>query len=82
MSSNSRESFTHPRQILVGWLARLYRHQFTTTTGGNLSVIDDDGTLYITPSGGDKASLIQVDRDSIVASGFLLKLIFLVFTWH
>ncbi len=44
-----------PREALVSWLSRLYGHRLTTTTGGNLSFIDDDGTLYITPSGGDKA---------------------------
>ena len=44
-----------PKDRLVYWLARLYRHRLTTTTGGNLSCMDDDGTLYITPSGGDKA---------------------------
>lgn len=49
------ESLIPPRERLVGWLARLYKHGFTTTTGGNLSFIDNDGVLYITPSGGDKA---------------------------
>lgn len=55
MASNNRESIKPPREILVGWLARLYRHGLTTTTGGNLSLVDEDGTMYITPSGGDKA---------------------------
>jgi L-fuculose-phosphate aldolase len=55
MASNVREHVTHPRDLLVRWLARLYRHKLTTTTGGNLSVVDDDGVLWVTPSGGDKA---------------------------
>lgn len=50
-----QEVLKPPRERLVSWLARLYRHRLTTTTGGNLSFIDDDGSLYITPSGGDKA---------------------------
>lgn len=49
------ESFKPPRERIVSWLARLYQLRLTTTTGGNISFIDEDGTLYITPSGGDKA---------------------------
>ena len=55
MSSTVQERFMPPRERLVFWLQRLYKHRLTTTTGGNLSLIDDDGILYITPSGGDKA---------------------------
>jgi len=55
MSSRVSEEVTPPRERLVKWMARLYRHRLTTTTGGNLSLMDNDGTLYITPSGGDKA---------------------------
>ncbi len=55
MSSEQLESFMPPRERLVFWLRRLYKHRLTTTTGGNISLIDDDGVLYITPSGGDKA---------------------------
>lgn len=55
MSSQLRERFMPPKERLVFWLQRLYKHRLTTTTGGNLSMIDDDGILYITPSGGDKA---------------------------
>jgi len=55
MTSRAIESLTPPKELLVSWMARLYRHNLTTTTGGNLSIIDGDGTLYITPSGGDKA---------------------------
>lgn len=55
MTSDQLERFMPPREKLVFWLKRLYRHRLTTTTGGNLSLIDDDGMLYITPSGGDKA---------------------------
>lgn len=46
-----------PKERLAGWLQRLYRHRLTTTTGGNLSFLDDDDVMYITPSGGDKAEV-------------------------
>jgi L-fuculose-phosphate aldolase len=55
MTSEIQEHYLPPRERLVSWLARLYKHRLTTTTGGNLSFLDDDGVLYITPSGGDKA---------------------------
>eukprot|EP01083_Nonionella_stella_P237045 831944_1 len=49
------ESLLPPKERLVSCLARLYKHCLTTTTGGNISLVDEDGVLYITPSGGDKA---------------------------
>jgi L-fuculose-phosphate aldolase len=55
MSSKINQHFLPPRELLVSWLARLYRHGLTTTTGGNISILDDENTMYITPSGGDKA---------------------------
>ena len=55
MTTPFSESLKPPKERLVSWLARLYHHRLTTTTGGNLSFLDDDGVLYITPSGGDKA---------------------------
>ena len=55
MSSIVSERVAPPREKLVTWLARLYRHRLTTSSGGNLSIMDEDGTLYITPKGGDKA---------------------------
>lgn len=61
MATDTIESNLSPKERLTRWLARLYRHRLTTTTGGNLSFIDDDGILYITPSGGDKAEVPASD---------------------
>lgn len=58
MESEINETYLPPKERLVAWLARLYRHRLTTTTGGNLSFLDDDGVMYITPSGGDKAEIL------------------------
>uniref|UniRef100_A0A0G4HPZ9 Class II aldolase/adducin N-terminal domain-containing protein n=1 Tax=Chromera velia CCMP2878 TaxID=1169474 RepID=A0A0G4HPZ9_9ALVE len=44
-----------PAQVLSDWMTRVYRHRLTTTSGGNLSMLDDDGIFYVTPKGGDKA---------------------------
>ena len=44
-------------------MERIYRYRMTTTSGGNLSMREADGTIWITPAGVDKGSL---KRDDIV----------------
>ena len=46
-----------PRQALTRTLRRIYDLGLTTTSGGNLSVVDSEGTLWITPAGCDKGRL-------------------------
>jgi L-fuculose-phosphate aldolase len=74
MPSPTPEMFVPPRERLVAWLSRLYNHRFTTTTGGNLSFIDDDGMLYITPSGGDKALVPPSDVAVCKSGGDLFEM--------
>ena len=38
-----------PREQLVEMMRRIYQFRMTTTSGGNLSIRDDDGTIWITP---------------------------------
>ncbi len=45
-------------------MERIYRYRMTTTSGGNLSIRDSDGTIWITPARVDKGGL---RRDDIVA---------------
>ena len=47
----------HPADRIVTIMNRLYNYGMTTTSGGNLSVCDPDGTVWISPSGIDKGSL-------------------------
>eukprot|EP00124_Ichthyophonus_hoferi_P003837 Ihof_evm1s363 gene=Ihof_evmTU1s363 len=47
----------HPRQQLVNYMTRLYDEKLTTLSGGNLSIMDSDGTLWMTPGGVDKGRL-------------------------
>ncbi len=54
-------SYTHPKNILVATLQRLYDYGMTTTSGGNLSIKDADGNIWITPSGIDKGTLKPED---------------------
>jgi L-fuculose-phosphate aldolase len=50
-------SWLHPRDELVATMARIYRYRMTTTSGGNLSILDPDGSIWITPSRVDKGGL-------------------------
>jgi L-fuculose-phosphate aldolase len=47
----------HPRDQLVQIMDRIYRYGLTTTSGGNLSILDDNGDLWITPAAVDKGNL-------------------------
>ncbi len=47
----------HPADQIVMLMNRIYRYGMTTTSGGNLSVLDENGDIWITPSGIDKGSL-------------------------
>jgi L-fuculose-phosphate aldolase len=52
-----RFDLLHPREQLVRIMDRIYRYGLTTTSGGNLSILDDNGDLWITPAGVDKGNL-------------------------
>jgi len=53
----------HPRAEIMTTMERIYRYRMTTTSGGNLSILDEDGSIWITPARVDKGSL---RRDDIV----------------
>ncbi len=53
--------WTHPREELVATMQRIYRYRMTTTSGGNLSILDPDGSIWITPARVDKGSLTPSD---------------------
>ena len=47
----------HPAGQIVMIMERIYTHGMTTTSGGNLSVKDENGDIWISPAGVDKGSL-------------------------
>ncbi len=57
MSSILDTKMMHPKEQIALVIARVYGMGLTTTSGGNISVVDDDGNIWITPSGIDKGSL-------------------------
>lgn len=56
-------TLVHPRDELMQIMDRIYRYRMTTTSGGNLSIRDTNGDIWVTPSRVDKGSL---RRDDIV----------------
>ena len=52
---------THPAERLVEAMARIYHYRMTTTSGGNLSIRDADGSVWITPARVDKGALRRED---------------------
>ena len=54
-------NYIHPADQLVMFMQRIYDKGMTTTSGGNLSIMDDDGNIWITPAGVDKGTLNRND---------------------
>ncbi len=59
----------HPRDQIVMLMERIYGYGMTTTSGGNLSIMDDSGDLWITPAGVDKGQLKPRDIVCVKADG-------------
>lgn len=58
-----------PREQLVRIMRRIYYGSMTTLSGGNISIRDDDGTIWITPTGIDKGKLIAKDMMHVYPDG-------------
>jgi L-fuculose-phosphate aldolase len=59
----------HPRDQIVATMERIYGHDMTTTSGGNISVRDEAGDVWITPARVDKGSLRRQDVVCIRSDG-------------
>ena len=58
-----------PRQQLMQIMNRIYYSGMTTLSGGNLSIRDGDGSIWITPAGVDKGKLTRADMMCIAPDG-------------
>merc|ERR1711988_832603 len=54
-----RDPFSHPRDQVVECFNRGYKHNYTTPSGGNISMVDAEGWLWISPRGIDKGTLTR-----------------------
>ncbi len=66
---SARGDLTHPRDEIMKTMERIYRYRMTTTSGGNLSIRDDDGSIWITPARVDKGSLTRADIIRVAPDG-------------
>jgi L-fuculose-phosphate aldolase len=57
----SRQTYLHPRDEIMRTMERIYRYRMTTTSGGNLSIREPDGTVWVTPARVDKGGLRRED---------------------
>ena len=51
----------HPRDAIMQTMDRIYRYRMTTTSGGNLSIRDEVGDVWISPARVDKGNLTRGD---------------------
>lgn len=65
-------SYMHPADQLVMFMQRIYDRGLTTTSGGNLSIIDNDGNIWITPASIDKGTLTRADIICVKPDGTMV----------
>jgi L-fuculose-phosphate aldolase len=53
--------YLHPRDELLVTMGRIYQYRMTTTSGGNLSIREENGDIWITPTRVDKGTLRRED---------------------
>lgn len=63
----------HPRDQIELIMARIYGRDMTTTSGGNISVRDEDGHIWISPARVDKGNLKRGDMAKVSLEGELLE---------
>lgn len=62
----------HPADQIAIIMERIYRYGMTTTSGGNLSIKDDNGDIWISPAGVDKGTLTRKDVVCVKADGTII----------
>ncbi len=67
-----RFDLLHPADQLVMIMDRIYQYGMTTTSGGNLSIKDSNGDVWITPSGVDKGNLTRKDIMRVTPDGQII----------
>jgi L-fuculose-phosphate aldolase len=63
------DHYLHPREELLQAMERIYRYRMTTTSGGNLSIREPNGNVWITPARLDKGALRREDIVCVFANG-------------
>lgn len=61
--------YLHPRDEISVTMERIYNYKMTTTSGGNLSIIDENSDIWITPARVDKGTLTPDDIVRVSKNG-------------
>ncbi|MEO1050811.1 MAG: class II aldolase/adducin family protein, partial [Bacteroidota bacterium] len=64
-----KQSLNHPSDSIIRFIDKIYNSRMTTTSGGNISIKEDSGTIWVTPSAIDKGSLRRSDIISLDPDG-------------
>jgi L-fuculose-phosphate aldolase len=72
MMMHMKFELLHPADQLIVIMERIYRYGMTTTSGGNLSIRDESGDIWITPAGIDKGSLTAGDIIRVKPDGTII----------
>lgn len=64
-----QNSVNNPAEFLCRVMKRIYDRQLTTLTGGNLSMMDENGVMWVTPTGIDKGGLVPEDIVRVYPDG-------------
>jgi len=62
----------HPRDQIAMVMGRIYRRGLTTTSGGNISIMDNNGDIWISPAGVDKGRLKPSDIVCVKSDGTIV----------
>lgn len=72
MNSILNTKLQHPANQIVQVISRIYNRGLTTTSGGNISIIDENGDIWVTPSGVDKGTLTKEDIICVKKEGSVI----------
>ena len=64
-----KRNLAHPRDEIMRTMDRIYRYRMTTTSGGNLSIRDHAGDIWISPARVDKGNLNRKDIVCVRSDG-------------
>lgn len=62
----------HPRDQIITIISRVYNRGLTTTSGGNISIMDENGDMWVTPSAIDKGTLRASDIICVKKDGTIV----------
>ncbi|PKQ67745.1 aldolase [Labilibaculum manganireducens] len=69
---NFNPNLLHPKTQLTQVIGKIYRDGMTTTSGGNISIMDENGDMWVTPSAIDKGKLTEDDIICVKKDGSIV----------